>query len=147
MKKINKNNFGFTLVEMLVVLAVVSVLITMVVYSSKQYIGKGKDATIKGNLAILITAGEVWYDKNNNSYDGFCASSVAAKSLNEISSADKYCNEAVNDRSWAACASEFVDDTIAFCVDSKGNQKEISNHDCDNNITNCCIGNPPGCIN
>ncbi|MBI1866462.1 MAG: prepilin-type N-terminal cleavage/methylation domain-containing protein [Candidatus Staskawiczbacteria bacterium] len=148
-KKI-KESGGFTLVEMLVVVAVIVILTSVVLYSSTQYIDKGKDATVKGNLVVLITAGEVWYDKNNSSYAGFCGSDVAMKALSQVPAADdledKHCK--VNDTAtaWAACAREFVDNTKAYCVDNKGNQKEINNTDCTSGITNCCFAGIANCI-
>lgn len=149
MKILNTKSKGFTLVEMLVVLAVISILIVVVVYSAKQYIGKGKDAAVKGNLVVLITAGELWYDKNSNSYSGFCSSDVALRSMSEVPSAEseKFCNVKAGSKAWSACAREFVDDTLAFCVDSKGNQEQINYATyCNTNLTNCCVTGTTNCI-
>ena len=131
---------GFTLVEMLVVIAIISILAAVVLYSSTKYINKGKDASVNGNLAILITAGEVWYDKNSSTYTGFCGSDIVVKTLSQVPSApaDKYCNN--TGTAWAVCAKEFVDKTKAYCVDNKANQTEIDFVNCRNTITNCCFG-------
>ncbi len=137
-----KNSAGFTLVEMLVVIAIISLLASFVLYSATQYINKGRDATIKGNLAILITAGELWYDKNDSSYTGFCVSGAVTKALSEIptADADKHCYVNSSNTAWGTCAKEFVYNTKAYCVDNKGNQKEIDIANCTNTITNCCFG-------
>ncbi|OGZ71400.1 MAG: hypothetical protein A2904_01895 [Candidatus Staskawiczbacteria bacterium RIFCSPLOWO2_01_FULL_33_9] len=140
---------AFTLIELLVVIAIIAILSSVILYSATQYINKGKDANIKGNLAVLITAGEVWYDKNNSSYGGFCGSAVVVNTLSQIpgAGADKNCNVKTPEAtSWAACAREFVDSQRAYCVDSKGNQKDINNSDCTSQITNCCFAGIVNCI-
>ncbi len=150
MKKIKlKEQKGFTLVELLVVISIIAILASIVLYGSMQYISKGKDASVKGNLTVLITAGEVWYDKNASSYAGFCGSAVVLRSLSQIPSAsgDKYCNvKTPEGTSWAACARQFIDSNKAYCVDSKGNQKDINNSDCNSQITNCCFIGITNCI-
>ncbi len=137
-----QNNYGFTLIELLVVLAIISLLAMITLYSAMQYINKGKDATVKGNLAILVSAGELWYDKNNSSYVGFCGSATVLRSLSQVPSvdADKHCYVKPSNTAWATCAREFVDNTKAYCVDSKGNQREIDNINCTSTIMNCCFG-------
>ena len=139
---------GFTLVEILVVVAIIVILASVILYSVIQYVKKGQDATIKGNLAVLVPAGEVWYDKKGGSYAGFCGSDTVINALSRVPSAegDKGCNETSEGTAWAICAKEFVDDTKAYCVDNKGNQKEIDDSYCDNSITNCCAGDVVNCI-
>ena len=41
---------GFTIIELLVVIAIIAVLAAIVLVNVTQYINKGKDAAIKGNL-------------------------------------------------------------------------------------------------
>ncbi|MBI2050091.1 MAG: type II secretion system protein [Candidatus Staskawiczbacteria bacterium] len=131
---------GFTLVEMLVVIAIIVVLASFVLYNVMQYIDKSKDATLKSNLAVLITAGELWYDRSSSSYVGFCGSTAVAKALSEpppVSSSDRKCNVNPEGTAWAVCAREFVNSAKAYCVDNKGNQKEIDSSLCTDSITNC----------
>ncbi|MDO8486358.1 MAG: type II secretion system protein [Candidatus Staskawiczbacteria bacterium] len=148
-----KESRGFTLVEMLIVIAIIALLASIVLYNVAQYINKSKDATINGNLAILVTAGEIWYDKNDSSYAGFCGSDSVTKAFDQAQSdgADEYCNvKDPENTAWVACAKEFVDNLKAYCVDSKGNQKEINNSDCDdvivNNVSSCCFAGVTNCI-
>lgn len=144
-----KKNTGFTLVEILVVIVIIAILASIVLYSARQYINKGKDATIKGNLVVLVTAGELWYDRNNSSYAGFCGSDAVKRALDQIPSVvgDKHCNvKTPEGTAWAACAREFVDDTKAYCVDNKGNQQEINNSNCTVSTTNCCFAGITNCI-
>ncbi|MBI3631503.1 MAG: prepilin-type N-terminal cleavage/methylation domain-containing protein [Candidatus Staskawiczbacteria bacterium] len=154
--KMNKNKFqkGFTLVELLVVLVIIIMLSSFILYNVMRYMNKGRDATVKGNLVILVTAGELWYDKNNSNYTGFCGldgvggSDVVTKAFSQIPSAigEKHCKVKDTGTAWAACAREFVDSSKAYCVDNKGNQKDINKDDCAATITNCCFSGITNCI-
>jgi len=60
---------GFTLIEMIVVIAIIAVLSGIILFTITQYISKGKDSNIAANMNILIPAGEVFYNGNGNSYN------------------------------------------------------------------------------
>lgn len=135
---------GFTLIEMLVVITIIGVLSSIILFSVTQYINKGKDTAIIGNLVILIPAAEVYYDRNTptNSYQNFCASSTALNSIAAIaaigSSIIKHCYvEPTYGQAWAACAYLFTGTNKAYCVDSTGVKKEINNSNCTASITAC----------
>lgn len=136
---------------MLVAIAIIVILASTILYSVAKYIDKGRDATIKGRLVTLVTAGELWYDRNNSNYANFCDPNLsnAVKIVwDEIPSAiaDKHCNVRNQGVAWAACAKFFVYPDKAFCVDNKGNQKEINNSDCTISATNCCFAGVTNCI-
>ena len=141
--KIFMNN-GFTLIEFIVVIAVIAVLSGVVMFSVKQYINIGKDSNISGNLAVLIPAGEVYYGGNTNSYLGFCdptadTGSVFKNVLSQMpdqtattggpcytsgsttstTNSKGVCCTATT-QAWAACARLFADTSHAYCVDSRG---------------------------
>ena len=63
-KKINQK--GFTIIELLVVVAIIAVLAAIVLVNVTAYINQGKNAAIKGNLATVLTNGAVFYDTNGN---------------------------------------------------------------------------------
>jgi prepilin-type N-terminal cleavage/methylation domain-containing protein len=140
-----KKEKGFTLMELIVVIAITVVLSTVILFSVTQYISKGKDASISGNMAVLISAGEVYYSGGHqgspNTYEGFCDPSINSALLNTINQmpennsgacdvginkAGLCCNVSPNGQSWAACAKKFSDETKYYCVDSRGVQKETS---------------------
>lgn len=138
-------NKGFTLIELIVVIAIVVTLSGIILFSISQYISKGKDANIAGNIAILIPAGEVYYNAENaangDGYNGFCESSVIDNAKEQMpENPNGSCDdnpqglcchvEDVNNSSWVACARKFSNPDNAFCVDSRGVKKEISNTDC-----------------
>ncbi len=141
---------GFTLIELVVAIAITTVLSGVILFSITQYISKGKDSNIFGNLVILIPAGEVYYNANGNSYDGFCSSSIVNNTKAQMpvnSSGNCYdtlnpsgvcCNDVTSfSDAWAACAQEFTNPLMAYCVDSRGVKKEIDTTSCDNDITQC----------
>lgn len=108
----------------------------------------GKDSNISGNLVVLIPAGEVFYNANGDSYVGFCASSVVTNAESQMPqnpSGDCQSNLAgvccydnsVNGDMWAACDKEFANSSNAYCVDSRGVKKEISNSACISTIASC----------
>ncbi|MCX6721387.1 MAG: prepilin-type N-terminal cleavage/methylation domain-containing protein [Candidatus Staskawiczbacteria bacterium] len=157
---------GFTLMELIVVVAIIVILSSVILFSASQYLNKGKDSNIFGNLATLIAAGEVWYN-GYGSYDGFCdptgsGVSVVKNALSQMPIAKNPdpvtnpCYSAVNtstanprgvccgvgtvitnNDAWAACAQEFADSNSAFCVDSRGVKKGITVLQCKNRPIQC----------
>ena len=139
--QISNKNQGFTLIELIVVIAIISILSGVILFSVSQYINKGKDSNIAGNLAVLVPAGEVYYNSNGYSYVGFCDSNVVINAKNQMpDNPNGSCyNSSTNlkgvccyaqGQAWVACAREFTDSTKAFCVDSRGVKKEIFNTSC-----------------
>src|SRR3989344_9645119 len=120
---------GFTIIELLVVVAIIAVLTGIVLVNVTQYINRGKDSSIQGSLSSLSTNAAVWFDTSTNGFTGFCANSTAT---NPLSAADKAydgnattnevtdCNDSAS--AWAACGQLKVSDSY-FCVDSTGAKK------------------------
>lgn len=131
---------AFTLIELIVVIAIIAVLSAIILFSITQYINKGKDSNIAGNLAVLIPAGEVYYNIGNT-YADFCAqnNNIMQNALSQMPSGiDLKCFvEPVHSQSWAACVQEFTDNTKAFCVDSRGMKREIDFSNCNETIIKC----------
>ena len=69
-KKINKfNNYGFTLVELLVVISIIGILSSFAMVSLNTARMKARDALRKGDMAQLRTALNLYYDD----YEGYPA--------------------------------------------------------------------------
>jgi prepilin-type N-terminal cleavage/methylation domain-containing protein len=66
---------GFTIIELIVVIAIIAVLAGIVLVNVTSYINKGKDAAIKGNLAGFMTSAAAHYD-TYGSYESLAASST-----------------------------------------------------------------------
>src|SRR3989344_7338737 len=71
---------GFTIIELLVVVAIIAVLTGIVLVNVTSYINKGKDAAVQGNLSTVLTNAAVFYD-TNGSYTGNCGSPNVAAAL------------------------------------------------------------------
>lgn len=142
---------GFTLLELVVVLAVTTVLSMVVLFSVNQYVFKGKDSNVSASLAVLIPAGEVYYSASNNSYAGFCTSDIAMNTKNQMpenspslcydssSNPSGVCCKEEGDsaQAWAACAPKFTDTSKAYCVDSRGVKRDINTTLCVSSLTQC----------
>ena len=132
---------GFTIVELIVTIAIIGILSAIVLFSVTQYIDKSKDTNIIGNLAILVSSGEVFYN-SGQTYAGFCASSVVINAWNDIPKPTELncssdaetpglcCVEDNGGEAWVACAQLFANSDKAYCVDSRGVKKQIDNSAC-----------------
>ena len=125
---IYKQSKGFTIIELLVVVAIIAVLAAIVLVNVTGYINQGKNAAIKGNLATVLTNAAVFYDANSN-YTNFCTNTYFTGPSAAITSAGgtAVCNVNTGNTGWCAC-STLKDVTGAtsqtFCVDASGTKKQ-----------------------
>jgi len=56
---------GFTLIELMVVIAVIAILVAIAVTQYTNMLHRSRDATAKGNLAALRSAIRIYYSDNN----------------------------------------------------------------------------------
>ncbi|MCX6719824.1 MAG: prepilin-type N-terminal cleavage/methylation domain-containing protein [Candidatus Staskawiczbacteria bacterium] len=73
---------GFTIIELIVVIAIIAVLAAIVMVNVTIYIGKSKDAAIKGDLNSLLNASVIYSQDpagGNGNFNGFCDSSAVGK--------------------------------------------------------------------
>ena len=68
-----KNQQGFTIIELIVVIAIIAVLAGIVISNVVQYEKRGKDAAIKAQISEIRTAGTDFFSNNGN-YTNMCAS-------------------------------------------------------------------------
>ena len=139
---------GFTIIELVVVIAIIAVLATIVMVNVTLYNQKGKNAAIKGNAAGLITKGLVYFESDptyKGSYQNFCGSSAYIATRTAIVKAGGTGNVCACDgdtgdcstivypktsiTAWCFCTQE-IPTTTRFCVDSTGVKKETT-HLCD----------------
>jgi prepilin-type N-terminal cleavage/methylation domain-containing protein len=136
-------SLGFTLVELMVVTTLIVILSSITLFTVSYYINRSKDSNIKGNLVILIPAGEVYYTgPGRNSYgteeENFCDSNVVVNAFFQIPPLSyHFCKVDGGGEKWAACAHLFVDKEKAFCVDSRGVKEDIDEDDCNADIIEC----------
>ncbi len=131
---------AFTMIELLIVMAVIAILSGIILFSVFQYINLGKDSNIAGNLSVLVPAGEIYYN-NSGSYEDFCESEIVKNSFSQMPQNPNgaWCSVSVSGEKWAACAVKFSSSEKAFCVDSRGVKKDINSDSCNANITECII--------
>lgn len=70
----NKKQKGFTIVELIVVIAIIAVLAGIVLVNVTQYIAKAKDTAIKADISAAVTAAAGKYADPNTGLTGFIAS-------------------------------------------------------------------------
>lgn len=122
---------GFTIIELIVVVAIIAVLAGIVLVNVTTYINKGKNAAIKGNLSTIMTnAADYFY--RNSSYSSFCTDALMTAPLAAADSASggtavKNCSSTA----WCACSTMKVTSEeitgSTFCVDSTGYKKVTQN--------------------
>src|SRR3989344_5575752 len=132
----NKNK-GFTIIELIVVIAIIAVLAAIVLVNVTQYIAKGRDAAIKGNLSSLATNAAVYYDDTalgNGDFVGFSADTTLgcgaggpiSAAIVATGSALVCAETTTTGVDWCGCAQLRTDQTDYFCVDSAGSKKETT---------------------
>jgi prepilin-type N-terminal cleavage/methylation domain-containing protein len=111
---------GFTIIELIVVIAIIAVLAAIVLVNVTQYIAKGRDSAIKGDMSTIMANSAVYFDSQSPStYVGFGASALytnpstaavgaGATGVLEFESASAF------------CSSLTLNDTTFWCVDSTG---------------------------
>jgi prepilin-type N-terminal cleavage/methylation domain-containing protein len=118
---------GFTIIELIVVIAIIAVLAAIVMVNVTSYIAKGKDVSIRGNLSSALTNAAVYFDTTSN-YTTVCADTVygfqtAYNAAAAISAAESCADTTTQ---WCACAQLVSDTAKYFCVDYTGTKKETA---------------------
>ncbi len=119
-----KTSKGFTIIELLVVIAIIAVLAAVVLVNVTQYIAKGKDASIKANMANMVTIAASWYDNPaHTGYLGLDGDATYAAGITGIDSANgtgTVLDEIVAVTGSAWCLESDLNDGTDWCVDSTG---------------------------
>ena len=133
---------GFTIIELLVVVAIIAVLAAIVLVNVTSYITKGKDAAARGNLATALTNAAVYYDTNGN-YDDWITNGTGSagdptwlsvyNALNNagytLTTSCDVANCAATSTAWCAMFT-LKASTNTYCVDSTGNKTEKAGGTC-----------------
>jgi len=149
---ISKKNKGFTLLELLVVVAIIGILTAVVLASLNSARNKGADAAVKSNLVNALKQAEIFYGTNTaaiDTYTNVCNSAgsygaltittqvdAAAKAYGltgspaytrnnaSASATTASCNDSAN--AWAAEVPLKDGTNQMWCVDSSGKSKQTT---------------------
>ena len=66
----NKSGAGFTIIELIVVIAIIAVLAAIVITSLVTYSVRSRDTAVKANVVQLAKKAQTWFSDNGN-YSGF----------------------------------------------------------------------------
>ena len=118
---------GFTIIELIVVIAIIAVLAGIVLVNVTQYINKGKIAAIKGTMAGLRTTAATYFETNSD-YADICSTSGFTSSATAIVNAgspNNWCFDSVTkagecETSQWTYITKLPDSTF-WCVDYLGN--------------------------
>jgi prepilin-type N-terminal cleavage/methylation domain-containing protein len=135
---------GFTIIELIVVIAIISVLASIVMTNVTKYTTTSKEVAIQANMSSLATSAMVFFEAHGG-YGSFCEggspsvenifgqiSAMAGKGYNCKQNDSTILNACCHDEAseWAACVQLTSDSTKAWCIDSTGIKREISNANC-----------------
>ena len=138
-KKTMKTSKGFTIIELLVVIAIIAVLAAVVLVNVSQYISKGKDAAIKGNMASIATIAAAVYDNNTSVYTGtagLAASAAYTAGIAAIDDANGATGTVLDEIIDAAyCVESTLNAGGSWCVDSTGYKGSTA--ECDAATADC----------
>ena len=115
---------GFTIIELLVVVAIIAVLTGIVLVNVTQYVNRGKNSSTKGSLSSAFTNAAVFFDANAT-YSGFGATANWTDVVGALGGTGAtHITEKENATNWCACANLVTTNQdaagSAFCVDSTG---------------------------
>lgn len=125
---------GFTIIELIVVIAIIAVLAAIVLVNVMQYIIRSKDAAIMADANGLSTSATDYFN-SNGSYQGFCGSSGETNVETAISNffsgsiSDLRCSLSEDYSKWCFCSPELHkngSDNNVYCLDSSGFKGEFS---------------------
>ena len=133
---------GFTVIELIVVIAIIAVLATVVMINVTNYITKAKNSAIKSSMSSIEKATGQWSAEHNNSYVGFCESEIVSRAEEAITgkqgSTGFFCGDQVSEPStsyWAVCAYLHDKDNDGnpwgWCIDSNGNKEAVDFETCE----------------
>jgi len=130
---------GFTIIELIVVIAIIAVLAAIVMVNVTSYIAKGKDAAIKGNMSQISTTAAAYYESIGN-YGSFASNTTANAAFYQAKSSSPASGSAVftvstaaasTNAAWCACANlQANSGNTTYCIDSTGYKKEGTGTGC-----------------
>jgi len=123
---------GFTIIELIVVIAIIAVLAAIVLVNVTQYVAKGKNSAIKGDMSTIMTNAAIFYDQNSSTYTGFSATTNYTNPAAGVTSNGGTISNAIKADGSAFCACSTMNITnseptgTTYCVDTNGNKQQTT---------------------
>jgi prepilin-type N-terminal cleavage/methylation domain-containing protein len=130
---------GFTLIELLVVIALIGMFGAIVLAALNSARLSGGDAAIKNNLSNMRSQEELLYGDTAN-YSFACSGGTKPRDMFNAAVSSGGSGTAVcrqNSSLWVACVPLKSNSSNAWCVDYKGQSKQIPMSSCINTIPDC----------
>ncbi len=130
-----KKNKGFTIIELIVVIAVIAVLSTIVFIKINSFRNKAKDSKIREDMHNFYVLSLEYFQQHDGDYGGFCNYPSVIKIFDNLPAYDnlkaKQCSADSDD--WVICSKlNFPEDrTSAWCIDGSGVRVEITAQQCE----------------
>ena len=113
-----QNKKGFTIIELIVVIAIIAILAAIVMVNVTKYISQSKDAAIKADFDQLSVVAVNFY-RENNTYDSFLGNSDGQKILSAIESQGGV-HDSITVAADTFCVDYKLNDGTYWCIDSGG---------------------------
>ncbi len=139
---------GFTLLELLVVVAIIAIIVSVTLVSLNDSRNKGADAAVKSNLSTIRGQSELFYSNNDNKFlpPGGSTFDIAScpgydPSGTNMFSSDKTISNAITEAVrrgangsscynsalyWAIAVGLKSNPNRSWCIDSGGDSKEVA---------------------
>lgn len=138
---------GFTIIELLVVVAIIAVLTGIVLVNVTAYINKGKNAAIQGNMSTLLTNSATYFDGNPSDFgadfigDGTgCLASGAIDTAITGAGGTLSCFGEATTQAWCGSSNTLPAGSApasTFCVDSTGYKGVKGGSGCSATVFTC----------
>ena len=132
---------GFTIIELVVVIAIIAILAAIELINVTGYISRGKDAAVQSDLRTMMTGAATVYN-DTSSWATACTATSPLAAYTAATTASgltnhNFCNAAAG--TWVACVelTSTANSGKDWCVDSTGASQRITNTSCTNSITAC----------
>jgi len=134
---LNKKLKGFTIIELIVVIAIIAVLAGIVLVNVQGYIKKSKNASMQANFDTFQKSASVWLDEHGN-FDNMCiaAQNPVYNSIYNAVNSDfsLICNASLYPSCGAGKWRLYTmggNGLIPWCVDYQGKKTSTSGDACD----------------